>query len=235
MGISKTKIPSHLNFAELKRRVRIASVIEITGMMPRFKQRGKRLIGPCPVHGGDNPSAFVVDLEKNLWHCFTGCNGGGDVVDFVRYLLGYDYRQTAVYLASIADTAPPAPRNCSTTSSTKPFKPFTYRFDLDASDPFLKKKGITPKTANHFDAGAYRRNGFLKDSVGVRLHDLNANPLGYAARHLTRELIERYGKWKFPRESKKTNFSTTIIVSNTTAKTAWSSPNAPGRSCAFFS
>lgn len=42
--------------------------------------------GPCPIHGGDGPNFSIT--EGKGWHCFTGCNGGGDGVDLVRRLTG---------------------------------------------------------------------------------------------------------------------------------------------------
>lgn len=51
----------------------------------RFSSRGShRWRGPCPLHGGDNPNAFTVDLETLRWHCFTGCARGGDALDFLN-------------------------------------------------------------------------------------------------------------------------------------------------------
>lgn len=40
----------------------------------------------CPLHGGDNPTAFRVYEEsgKQRWICYTGGCGGGDLIDFVR-------------------------------------------------------------------------------------------------------------------------------------------------------
>jgi hypothetical protein len=40
---------------------------------------------PCPIHHGDNPTAFSVWVEdgKQKWHCFTRDCGGGDVIDYV--------------------------------------------------------------------------------------------------------------------------------------------------------
>ena len=40
----------------------------------------------CPLHGGDNETAFVVYPGRDgrqRWHCFTGCQTGGDALDFV--------------------------------------------------------------------------------------------------------------------------------------------------------
>lgn len=33
----------------------------------------------CPIHGGDNPSAFSIDDDKGVWKCFTQCGEGGDI------------------------------------------------------------------------------------------------------------------------------------------------------------
>jgi DNA primase len=192
-------IPNHLNFADLKRRVSIVTVLNAKGVMTQqFKKRGDQLFGPCPVHGGDNPNAFVISLSKNIWHCFTRCNTGGDVIDLVRRLYGKDYRQTAKLLSSLTVTTTTSQRRCSAHYHKKSFKPFTARLLLDASSPWLLKKQIKPATARRFEAGAYHGKGFLSGCIAVRLHDLLGYPIGYAARQLNPSLAEQYGKWKFP-------------------------------------
>jgi DNA primase len=191
-------IPHHLSFAHLKRRVSILTVLKTKGVMAPFKKRGDQLFGPCPVHGGDNPNAFVVSLSKNLWHCFTGCNAGGDVIELVRRLYGKDHRQTAAFLSSLADIAPTSQPLCSAHYRKKSFTPFTARLQLDASTPWLHKKQINPGTARRFEAGAYRGAGFLKGCIAVRLHDLSGHPIGYAGRRTDPHLANQYGKWKFP-------------------------------------
>jgi hypothetical protein len=72
-------IANYLDFKLLKKTVSISQVLAAKGLSNDFKKRGDRLIGPCPIHGGDNPSAFVVSISKNLWYCFSGCQAGGDV------------------------------------------------------------------------------------------------------------------------------------------------------------
>lgn len=46
----------------------------------------------CPIHGGDNKTAFVIYEEggKQHWKCYTGPCGGGDVVDFIQAWRGCD-------------------------------------------------------------------------------------------------------------------------------------------------
>jgi len=44
----------------------------------------------CPIHGGDNPTAFVWNLENHMWYCFTECGCGGDVFQFVANIHDLD-------------------------------------------------------------------------------------------------------------------------------------------------
>lgn len=38
----------------------------------------------CPVHHGNNTTAFALDTKRLLWNCFTGSCGGGDIFDLIR-------------------------------------------------------------------------------------------------------------------------------------------------------
>ena len=105
-------IPPHLLFRSLKRRVSIEQLLQANGCLAAMKRRGDRLVGPCPLHQGDNPRAFVVSLPKNLWYCFTGCRAGGDVVELARRLLGLSYWETAQYLDSLARNSPLPKGSC---------------------------------------------------------------------------------------------------------------------------
>ena len=207
---------THLNFKLLKQTVSISQVLAAKGLTNHFKKRGDRLIGPCPIHGGDNPSAFVVSISKNLWYCFSRCQAGGDVIDLVRRIDHLSYRQTAARLASLAALSPPsqsrqptAPSAAKTHTDRQPpqehpsrrlptFRPYKRRLFLDPHSPFLQHKGISPATAHTFEAGAYHATGFLQDCMGVRLHDPSGNPLGYLGRRLDRDQAVTYGKWKLP-------------------------------------
>jgi DNA primase len=192
-------IPEHLKFADLKRRVPILTVLNAAGVMTQqFKKRADQLFGPCPVHGGDNPNAFVISLSKNIWHCFTRCNTGGDLIDLVRRLYGKDYRQTADFLSSLAHTTATSRTVCAAHYHKKSFQPFKAHLPLDASTPWLLKKQIKQATAKRFDAGAYHGTGFLSSCIAVRLHDLCGLPIGYAARQLNPSRAKQRGKWKLP-------------------------------------
>jgi len=64
--------------------------------------------------------------------------------------------------------------------------------------PFLQAKGISPVIAARLEVGAFHGNGFLKDCIGVRLHDPEGRPLGYMGRRLLGADIVRWGKYKLP-------------------------------------
>lgn len=187
-----------LDFQYLKRVVSIADVLADKGLMGRFRVRGDKLTGPCPVHGGDNPQAFTAKLSQNIWYCFTGCAGGGDVIKFVQKMDGKSYRQVAEYLSQLAGSHPPRQTYCPSSKTPEPFRPFTCRLPLNPYASLLRQKNIHPETARRFETGYWSGKGFLNYCVGVRLHDTEGNPLGYAGRRINPTDIRRYGKWKFP-------------------------------------
>ncbi|MEE8325602.1 MAG: CHC2 zinc finger domain-containing protein [candidate division NC10 bacterium] len=187
------------SFRTLKQLVSIEHVLAHRQLIARMRRRGNDLVGPCPIHHGDNPMAFVVSRSKNLWRCFTGCDAGGDVVELVRRLDQTSYARVAEYLADLARLPlPPVFNNGPCHSSPRPFVPFQRYIPLDPEADLLRCKAIHPKTARHFEVGLYQGRGFLQRSVGVRLHDPQGSPLGYAARHLQPCDIRCHGKWKFP-------------------------------------
>lgn len=197
--------PPHLDFRYLKQRVSIEQVLANNSVTEGFRRRGDRLVGPCPIHGGDNPRAFVADLERNTWFCFSRCGRGGDIVELVRLLGHPDYREAACYLASLVgqrSTLLPGPPQRSSTPQAG-FRPFTRRLPLDPGAPMLARKGIEPATARRFEAGTYHGRGFLRGCLGVRLHDSAGRPIGYAGRRLDEQQVRQFGKWKMARRLPK--------------------------------
>ncbi len=189
-------IPPHLDFKRLKQAVTVEQVLADRGLLGLLRRRGSRLVGPCPLHGGDNPSAFVVYAAKNTWHCFTGC-AGGDVVEMARRLTDGTFFGAAKYLARLAGS-PPLGRVTPHRRSPRPFRPFTRRLPLDPTAPFLLRKGINQQTARLFQVGAYHGSGMLSGCIGIRLLDPDGQPLGYAGRRLDPIDVNTRGKWVFP-------------------------------------
>ncbi len=57
----------------------------------------------CKLHGGNNPTAFVINKNTGLWFCHTGDCGGGDIFTLVERFEGFskqDFPKTVQWLAS---------------------------------------------------------------------------------------------------------------------------------------
>ena len=86
-----------VDFKEVRARVTIEETLRFLGVDTLTRREGK-LMGPCPVHGGDNPRAFHVDTNKSLWFCFTGCQRGGNQLDLVAAVRDISVRDAALAL-----------------------------------------------------------------------------------------------------------------------------------------
>lgn len=185
-----------------KARVRIPQLLEDIGRLADFRVAGRRLVGPCPVHGGDNRRAFSIDRDRDLWFCFTRCQCGGDVIDLAWHLTGRSWARTAAWLERLAASplrcAILHDRRSSESPTSRSFRPFTRRLPLDPSHPFFRRLALREETLRVFEAGFWAGRGFLHDTVAVRLHDLHGRPLGYAGRRLNPADVSRWGKWKWP-------------------------------------
>jgi DNA primase len=189
---------------DLKKQVGIGRVLEVYNLCGRLKHHGDQLAGPCPLHGGDNPTAFRAHLTRGLWNCFTAC-GGGDIVDLICRIEKCSKASAAHILRQMITTTPaPMPtethshRHGATTAI--PFRPFRRRIPLNPRAPFLQdNKAIKVETAIRFEAGAPDpQTTFLQGAIAVRLHDMQGHPLGYCGRRLDQDAISRWGKWRFP-------------------------------------
>src|SRR5512147_2727325 len=82
--------------------VNLVKLAELAGA--QFREAGKSMRSPCPLHGGDNRTAFSVYEEsgRQYWRCWSGCNTGGDALNFVRRWKGFDFKEAVRWLADYA-------------------------------------------------------------------------------------------------------------------------------------
>jgi DNA primase len=195
-----------LDFKYLKARISIDQVLAAYGLDSKLREQNHSLYGPCPLHGGDNPTAFHVHLKRGLWHCFTAC-GGGDIVDLVRRIENCSFAEAAHHLKRLIDCVRPSSASLASnqkTADNSVYHPFGYHLPLRPSVSFLQDvKKISVLTALHYEAGTTNRSPFLRGTVAVRLHDLSGCPLGYCGRYLNHKTILRWGKWRFPKKFPK--------------------------------
>jgi hypothetical protein len=88
--MSKPNTTSRFSDADIERvnSISIAAVAIERGLV--LKKSGREWIGPCPRCGGDD--RFAINVAKNIFNC-RGCGGKGDVIAFLRWLEGYEFRE----------------------------------------------------------------------------------------------------------------------------------------------
>lgn len=172
-----------IDFGTLKEQVFLQDVLAYYGAI--LRGLGQERFGPCPIHNGDNPTAFHVNLLKNRWYCHTRC-GGGDVIDFVaqkehcslykaaRWLTGHFGQVGGQMVKSDLST---------------PLSGLT-------DHPYLQKRGITPQTVSIF--------GLKSDAWGIRI-PLRL-PDGSVMGVLHRATLEGLPRYRFPAGFPKRGF-----------------------------
>lgn len=69
----------------------------------KVHSEGEIIRSCCKIHGGNNPSAFVINRETGLWYCHTGSCGGGDVFTLVEKMEKCDFASAVRWLAKFYD------------------------------------------------------------------------------------------------------------------------------------
>ena len=94
---------SRLDLDLLISRVKLDELAQRAGS--KLHRSGGELRGLCPLHKGDNTSAFSVYTDpagRERWRCYTQCDTGGDAIDFVRRWRGLDFMGAVKYLTEYA-------------------------------------------------------------------------------------------------------------------------------------
>jgi DNA primase len=226
-----------ISFVEVKEKVPIPDALAALGILDRFHQHGEKLSGVCPSKGhahGPRPNPQQWKANKNgqglwLWHCF-GCKAGGDVVELVKQVTGYDNSHVRFFFhdhfkerlsctrkngstpvekdtareASARDTAQAAPNSTSNLPSELPaIKPLRFRLNLDGNVPYLRERGVRPETIERYGIGLCSR-GLLKGYVAMPVFGEvdGDSPIAYIGRWPGSDFDETKGRprYKFPDE-----------------------------------
>jgi len=174
-----------VDFREVRSRITMENVLQHYGVLDTFKRTGDRLSGPCPIHGGTNPTQFRVDTEKNLWNCFSECKHGGNVLDFIAKKEDVSIHDAAIKacewfnipleeVKASEKSAPEAEDHSSPTPVAKPKPapaakpedggspqgppnpPLKFRLEkLDRAHPYFAERGISQETVIDFGLGYF--------------------------------------------------------------------------------
>jgi CHC2 zinc finger len=97
-----------LDFAHLKKQLRMVQVLDQLGLTTRLRGRGSQRRCPCPIHRGDGRGrTFSVNLDENVFQCFDkACGAKGDVIDLWAAVRQLSLREAALDLVRTFDLEP---------------------------------------------------------------------------------------------------------------------------------
>ncbi len=163
------------------------SVDAVYGGAGWTSQKGRQWRAACPLHGGNNKTAFSVNTKTLRWHCSTRC-GGGDAVDYVtRKGHARDFLEAVRFLADLAgvdfpglDLSPEAVAEVEARRKEKGalegFLEATQEaLEGSPAQEYLKSRGITLEQAERYGLGYFAR-------------DLEVNDLAYVVGDLKERL-----------------------------------------------
>jgi hypothetical protein len=162
-----------VSFDDLKKKVTIEQVLSMLGILNDLKKQGEQLRGCCPIHNGSNERQFVVTPSKGVWYCFGDCGAGGDMIDLAARVQGVTVREAALAIHTYAASPAKVPTQAAGTSG--PLQSLDY---LIADHPLVKQLGITPETAQAFNAG-YAPKGIMRGRFAVPIVSETNNLLAY--------------------------------------------------------
>jgi len=199
----KTKKP-FVDFRAIREQVTMERVLEHYGVLGTLKRSGSRLSGPCPIHGGTNPTQFRVETNKNIWNCFSECKQGGNVLDFIAKkedvsiydaaLKACDWFNIPIDESKSNDSskeesdAKTRPNQASKPTSAQEDDalnpPLKFRLEkLDRAHPYFAERGISQETIIDFGLGYFTGGkGLMVGHIVIPVHNPKGEIVAYAGR-----------------------------------------------------
>jgi DNA primase len=136
----------------------------IAGYLP-LKRAGRYFKANCPFHGEKTPS-FIVNSEKQIFHCF-GCGAGGNVFGFLMRYENMSFPEALRRLAERANIVLPqatATKGEGPSESEQLYQLYQHAIDFyhaQFKDPvkgkearaYFEKRGFEPELAEEFKMG----------------------------------------------------------------------------------
>lgn len=197
-----------VSFAEVKSRVTFEALLTHYDLLAGLTRKGESVAGPCPLCKSSGKRPFSVNLQKNAWYCFAGCQSGGNILDFVARKEGVSIRRAAVLLndwfelglageppdteAPSQPEPPAAPAATSDALAPTANQPLTFALkNLDPEHPAFAAYGLTEATVRAFEAG-YCARGLLRGRLAVPIHSATGELVAYAGVAPDPEAEDRY-------------------------------------------
>ena len=158
----------------------------------KIHRNGNMLRACCAIHGGNNPSAFVVNEDTGLWFCHTGDCGGGDAYTLVQKMENIGFAESVLWLSNFFGvnvdnmkftekkrhkTLPDLKKLSSIVERKKP-SVFTPFYIPDEIRPVTKFRSFALSTLQHFNLGYVKTASLIsKTNNPYTIHNRLAFPI----------------------------------------------------------
>ena len=238
-----------VDFREVRSRITMEQVLKHYGVFDTFKRTGDRLSGPCPIHGGSNPSQFRVDTEKNLWNCFSECKHGGNALDFIAKKEDVSIHDAAIKACEWFDipldevksnghsatgteengspppAAKPKPVPVFKPEDNTPNPPLKFRLEkLDRAHPYFAERGLSQESIIDFGLGYFTGDkGLMIGRIVIPIHNVKSEVVAYAGRWPGDPPDARRNTNSPPVSKRGRKYSIWIVPSKKSRNVRWSS------------
>ena len=137
-------------------------IVDVVSGYVALQKSGRSFKAPCPFHTERTPS-FIVNPERQSWHCFGACSTGGDAFSFVMRHQNLEFGEA---LRILAQKAGVELSQASKQDSDKRSKLHAvnrlaaswYQERLKSSEgaaamDYLKRRGVSPEMIDTFQLG----------------------------------------------------------------------------------
>lgn len=190
---------------EIKSRL---DIVQVLSDYIKLQKAGSNLRALCPFHSEKTPS-FMVSPSRQIWHCFGGCNEGGDIFKFVMKIEGLEFGDALRRLADRAgvqlkreDPQIRTERGKSADICRHAVEYFqnNLKQNVQAREYFLKR-GIKEETISEFRLGYSPESwdGLLKYLSAKNFHPQDAEKAGLVVKNENGKIFDRFrGRLMFP-------------------------------------
>lgn len=158
-------------------------------------------LGYCPFHGNSDTPSFSVGLESGLYLCFNpACGEKGNLINLVKYVTKRNDFEAMRFIHKKAgetqeDTVNRMIKVMDEPADFTPWHPDVLaklQRAMTSNSPgmaYMKTRGFTEETVNHFEVGYSENQGM----VAVPVHSPGGIPVGIVGRSITEKTFKNSG------------------------------------------
>ena len=206
-----------------------------------LRKQGGELRGRCPIHQGEGERSFHVNLEKNIFHCFS-CGAKGNVLSFVAAMENVSIRESGLQMKEWfrvgEGTTPPRqpqrrdPKPKANASPPEPQlkdpevinAPLGFELKVDPGHKYGTSRRFSKELLEQFGAGYCVSKGMFSGRFIFPLHNAQGELVGYLGRSIDgsepkylfppaeKGFHKRYLLWNFHREVQEMGPNAEVVV-----------------------